>query len=117
VPGYQDSLGLGNYYRFVLWRNGSVLSDIDVRDDKNSDGRTISQPIFVLSEDLEVNDTVRVEMQTIDKPIYKYFYALAASMGNGPNASVPGNPVSYLSGGALGYFSAHTRQERTVIIR
>jgi hypothetical protein len=56
-------------------------------------------------------------MQTIDKPIYKYFYALAASMGNGPNASVPGNPVSYLSGGALGYFSAHTRQERTVIIR
>lgn len=117
VSGYQDPLGLGNYYRFVLWRNGSILSDIDVRDDKNSDGRTISQPIFVLSEDLEVNDTIRVEMQTIDKPIYKYFYALAASAGNGPNASVPGNPVSNLSGGALGYFSAHTSQEKTVIIR
>jgi Domain of unknown function (DUF4249) len=117
VPIYTDPVGFGNYYRFVVFRNQERLEEITVRDDRNNDGLSISQPIFVQSVDLETGDSVSVEFQTIDKPIYKYFTALSASGGNGPNASVPGNADNNFSGGALGYFSACTVQKRQIVIQ
>jgi Domain of unknown function (DUF4249) len=119
VPVFSDPLGLGNNYRFVQWSNGQRWPNIFVLDDRNSDGLRITRPLFAPGGDLEnaVGDTVVVEMQTIDRPIYKYFYALDASGGNGPNASVPGNADNNFSGGALGYFSACTVQKRQIVIQ
>jgi Domain of unknown function (DUF4249) len=119
VPVFTDPLGFGNYYRFVQWTNGQRWPNIFVLDDRNSDGLRITRPLFAPTGDLEnaVGDTVVVEMQTIDRLVYKYFYALDASGGNGPNASVPGNPDNNFSGGALGYFSACTVQKRQMVIQ
>lgn len=119
VPIYVDPLGFGNYYRFVQTTNGQKLNNIFVFDDRNNDGIRITRPLFAPGSDIEntVGDTVLVEMQTIDRATYKYFFALDASTSNGPNSSVPANPENNLSGDVLGYFSAHTVQRRTLILK
>lgn len=119
VPVFSDPAGKGNYYRFIQTTNGRPLNQIFVFDDRNSDGITVTRPLFSPGREIEnqAGDTVTVEMQTIDRATYKYFYALDASSGNGPNASVPANPENNWSGGALGYFSAHTTQYKTHIVQ
>lgn len=119
VPVYSDPVGLGNYYRFIQSTNGQKRNNIFVFDDRNNDGITITRPLFAPGSAIEntVGDTVVVEMQSIDRATYKYLYALDASSGNGPNASVPANPDNNWNGKALGYFSAHTTQYRTHVIR
>ena len=119
VPIYVDPLGFGNYYRFVQTTNGQPLNNIFVFDDRNNDGIRITRPLFAPGSDIQnaVGDSITVEMQTIDRATYKYFYALDASTSNGPNSSVPANPDNNLSGGGMGYFSAHTVQGKTLILQ
>jgi Domain of unknown function (DUF4249) len=119
VPNFTDPAGLGNHYRFVQWNNGRRLPNIFVLDDRNSDGLRITRPLFTPGGDVEtvMGDTLTVEMQSIDRATYKYLYALDASAGNGPNAGVPANPENNFGGAALGYFSAHTTQRRTIIVQ
>jgi hypothetical protein len=119
VPEFRDPVGFGNYYRFIQWNNGRRLPAIFVLDDRNSDGLRITRPLFAPNSDIEtaVGDTVTVEMQTVDRATYKYFFALDASSGNSPNASVPANPDNNFGGACLGYFSAHTVQQRSLIVQ
>ncbi|HEV2483525.1 MAG TPA: DUF4249 family protein [Puia sp.] len=58
---------------------------------------------------LHVGDTVQVEMQCLDQPMYNYWSGVDQSASGSAQAN-PGNPTTNLTGGALGYFSAHTSQ-------
>jgi hypothetical protein len=50
-------------------------------------------------------------MNCVDKNVYDYFFTLSGVTGNnGFQTATPANPVSNISNGALGYFSAHTTQ-------
>jgi hypothetical protein len=117
MPVFMDPVGLGNNYQFVQSNNGKRQPNIFVLDDKNNDGAQISS--LLITPDLETNigDTILVEMRNIDRATYKYFIALDASNGNGPNAGVPANPDNNFEGACLGYFSAHTIQRRTLIVQ
>lgn len=116
TPVFNDPPGLGNNYQFIQSNNGVRQPFIFVMDDRNNDGSQVSSPL--LDPDLETmaGDTVTIEMRTIDRATYKYFVALAASNGNGPNASVPANPNNNFEGNCLGYFAAYTVQRRTMIV-
>jgi len=116
MPLFKDPAGLGNNYQFVQSNNGKRQPNIFVMDDRNNDGSQISS--LLIAPDLETNigDTITVEMRNIDRATYKYFVALDASNGNGPNASVPANPDNNFDGACLGYFSAYTVQRRTLIV-
>lgn len=116
MPSFKDPAGLGNNYQFVQSNNGMRQPYIFVTDDKLNDGAQISS--LLIAPDLKTNpgDTITVEMRNIDRATYKYFVALDASNGNGPNASVPANPNNNFEGACLGYFSAHTVQRRTLIV-
>jgi len=116
TPVFTDPAGLGNNYQFVQSNNGVRQPYIFVADDRNNDGAQIST--LLLSPDLETlkGDTVSVEMRNIDRATYKYFVALDASNGNGPNASVPANPNNNFEGACLGYFAAYTVQRKSVIV-
>lgn len=52
-------------------------------------------------------------MQCVDKAVNLYFVSM--SQTNGESAT-PANPVSNIAGGALGYFSAYTKQIKKVKI-
>jgi hypothetical protein len=55
-------------------------------------------------------------MRCIDKGAYDYFYSLDQITSTNGNSATPANPVSNISGGALGYFSAHTVRKATAVI-
>jgi hypothetical protein len=117
TPIFKDPVGLGNSYQFVQSNNGTRQPNIFVLDDRNNDGAQMSSLLIGSDLETKIGDTIMVEMRSIDRAIYKYFIALDASNGNGPNASVPANPDNNFEGACQGYFSAHTVQRRTLIVK
>lgn len=113
---YNDPAGIDNYYRHVLYINGQKRNPIYVSSDELYDGEYMEralrfgEPGDILGKD----DTVTVEMQTIDEAVYEYFSTLSQTINR--SAASPANPESNISGGALGYFSAHTVQTRSTTI-
>jgi hypothetical protein len=117
VVNFQDPTGLGNYYMFTEYVNGRQIPDIFVFEDRLSDGRYIQEPLFNDSAYLQKNDTLVLTMDCIDQNSYNYFYTLMNVTGNSNFQSVtPANPVTNISGGALGYFSAHTTQRAAISV-
>jgi len=110
VPARFDPAGVANYYQFNLYDNGERVEGIILQDDQFTDGNYDLQPIF--GGDLETGDTAVVEMYGVDKPVYKYFFALSQNSGG----VTPANPTTNFSGGCFGYFSARTKQVKSVVI-
>ncbi|MCW3126192.1 MAG: hypothetical protein JWO03_1850, partial [Bacteroidetes bacterium] len=65
--------------------------------------QTYVSPDFFINE----NDTIQMELDAIDKPVYEYFNTLNESTINSLSAA-PANPPSNFSNNALGYFSAYS---------
>jgi len=119
VPVYNDPENKSNYYRFIEKVNREKLDAVFVRDDVVTNGRTVRQPLFDFSdESAETGDEIEIVMMCIDAKVYEYFFSLSqVSGGGGPNQTgTPANPVSNLSGNALGYFSAHTQQIKKIVV-
>jgi hypothetical protein len=111
VPAHFDQAGIQNYYQFHITKNGLRDKDIYLQDDQFTDGNLSLQPLFL--SDLIVNDTVRVDMFCIDKPVYSYFNQLSV---NSSSSATPANPISNMNGGCVGFFSARTYHSQTVVV-
>jgi len=111
VPKYLDHAGVSNYYQFDIFRDSVRMEGIYLQDDQFSDGVWNEQPLF--AGDYSTGDTAKVIMYCIDKPVYKYFYSLGANTGS---AAAPANPDSNFGKACLGYFTARTRQQRSIIV-
>lgn len=119
---YSDPATEVNYYNFVEYVNREEMADVFVNSDNLSNGRTVQFSLYTpteleLNDNIHTGDTVRVEMQSIDAAIYQFWYSLNASASGSGVLATPANPVSNISGGALGYFSAHTVESREVLAR
>jgi hypothetical protein len=118
---YHDPAGVPNQYRFVVHINDVLVKRVLVNDDQFSDGRNVTFDLEFDDDDIKVSpgDKVTVEMQCIDKPVFTYWYSLASQQtNNGPGGSVtPSNPPTNITPKTLGYFSAHTTETKTTIIR
>lgn len=115
----RDPANKENYYRLKYYMNGKSSDDrgeITLYSDQLFDGKEIglSQRSVVFQE----NDTLTVELQSIDKAAYSYFSTLENISGSEMRQSAsPTNPISNFSNGALGYFSAYSFNRKTVIIK
>lgn len=115
---YQDPPGIANQYRFIEWVNGVQVNSVFTYDDQLTDGRYVTLELLEQDIDIYAGDTVRVEMQCIDKPVYTYWFALESQQANNFNGAVaPANPPTNISPQILGYFSAHTTQTLTVVVK
>lgn len=114
---YKDPIGVPNYYRFILYVNKIPTKGIFAFSDKFNDGKEVTAELRNPNNDIKKDDVVRVEMQTVDKNVYKYFEGLDQNENRGGASTTPANPVSNISNGALGYFSAHTEQSGTIRIK
>lgn len=118
---FKDPSGLGNSYRFVLYVNGAKRNGIYIRNDEFTDGNLTNISLFAGGDDdddkaIKTGDIVRADMLCIDPAIYKYWYSFeTGGATGGSNTASPANPVTNIQGGALGYFSAHTVQTKTVV--
>jgi hypothetical protein len=118
---YKDPAVTGNNYRFIQYVNGLKEQQIFIRNDDLTNGNTSITPLRYLRSDEDDNDIKRgdqitVDMLCIDAAVYKYWYSLDRSAtGGGQMSATPANPVTNITGGALGYFSAHTLQRKTMV--
>ena len=114
---YHDPAAITNYYRFILTVNGIQSTNYFVYNDELTNGREVNDDLREDDTNLVTGDIVNVEMQCIDKNIYQYFDGLDQNLNRGGASTTPANPVSNISNGALGYFSAHTVQDKQLIVR
>jgi Domain of unknown function (DUF4249) len=116
VPTYFDKKGVKNYYRFVTTINDTLSNDLNINDDQFNDGIYAQQPLFVRGSnggnEIYAGDKASVEMRCITAAEYLYWFSLQQN-----EQSTPANPTSNISGGALGYFSAHTSSVKTIIVK
>jgi hypothetical protein len=116
---FQDPLS-ADYYRFLVSRNGKLMSDtIDkwfISDDRFFDGIYVEGASVAFldqgsdEERLEPGDTVTIELNTITRPYARFIFdAQSELMGSNPLFSgPPANLSGNISNGAIGFFSAHT---------
>jgi hypothetical protein len=115
---FQDPPDVSNYYRFVMYVNDVQVKTIFALDDQFSNGKYVSIDLQQNDIDIYSGDTVKVEMQCIDKPVYTYWFTLAQQQGNNPGGAVaPANPPTNITPASLGYFSAHTTQTITLVVK
>jgi hypothetical protein len=119
---YTDPRTINNGYRFIQYVNGVKEPAIFWEDDDLTDGQTITRQLDVSADEKEdprnikSGDEVTVEMQTVDENILGFWYSMRAEGGAGDGiTAAPSNPLSNIQGGALGYFSAHTVDRKTVV--
>ena len=116
---YTDPSDAGHYYQFVQWVNGVKVKQIYTTDNELTAGRQQDVKLYLdpNTEDkdkIKSGDSVKVEMQCLDEAAHAYWFSAEQSATGDSQNAVPANPQSNLQGNALGYFSAHTSQVRTV---
>lgn len=119
---YRDPLESRNFYWFELYVNEKRQRNFAVMNDDFTPGQEVNTTVTFenntndSSKDLKKGDELGVEMHCVDAAAYLYFFTLTNAEGSDFGAS-PSNPVSNITGGALGFFSAHTIQKRTLVIQ
>lgn len=138
IPMRKDPAGITNYYLFRLKKNGKLINGIYTEDDQGMDGQLTLKPIFTPNNDytpdttinnvrkfkwkqngvLSVLDSIEAEVQMscISEKTYRFFFSLSLN-GGGQQSATPSNPDSMFEGGALGYFSAETRQIKRLTVK
>ena len=120
--GYTDPGGINNGYRFVQYLNGVKEPTIFWDNDEFTDGQFVIIQLDNGADEkddprnIKTGDKVTIEMQSLDEPVYEFWYTLAFGGGDGNgNTAAPANPITNIKGGALGYFSAHTVSRKSVV--
>ncbi len=112
IPNFQDPPGIPNYYTFNATVNSRILKTTFVFGDRLSDGRYITQQLFMDSAYIQAGNVVSIKMHCVDKDVWNYFNTI---QGEGFGSPAPANPISNITNNALGYFSAHTVQTKTAV--
>lgn len=118
---FVDPKGIDNYYRLlerityhkpdperiILPTLGTVSTD------NLMDGTKITVSPGLNQPELIIGDSVLVSLECIDKNVYTFFRT-ATQRGN--QSTTVSNPVSNISNGALGYFSAYTVRYYKILV-
>jgi len=108
-----------NFYRILYALNDTFQNtpdDLILVDDQLLNGNPINIPIFVRTFQLE--DTVDVDLRNIDQATYNFYTTLSEiiiNMGGG-NSAAPGNPITNIEGGALGYFGSFAGAKDRIVV-
>lgn len=114
---FHDPTSVVNQYLFVMYVNNILIKTIFTSDDSFTNGGNVDLDLYQNDINILTGDAVIVEMQSIDRGIFTYWYSLSQQQNNAAGGgTAPSNPPSNLNNNALGYFSAHTVQKHTVII-
>jgi len=115
---FTDRAGIDNYCRLKVYKNKKLLEGFFLYRDKFTDGNSIDFSEFKDGV-FDLNDTLRVELLSMNKATFDYFATLATVSGSGNKGptSTPANPNTNLNNGALGYFGAFAVRNNTIIIK
>ncbi|MFT3739737.1 MAG: DUF4249 family protein [Breznakibacter sp.] len=119
IPVYNDPIAKGNNYRFVLSVNHKLVNQHFIQNDEVKNGVANTLRLEVNDDDLKLKagDLINITMQCIDEKAALYYKTVALAGDSGPGGgTTPNNPPSNISNGALGLFSAHTAETKSVTI-
>ena len=100
-----------------MYVNNVQVKDVFAYNDDFTDGRDVVIDLVENETDIHPGDTVKVEMQCIDKPVYTYWATLMQQNNDFGQGVTPSNPPTNITPATLGYFSAHTTQTKTIIVK
>ena len=116
---FQDPADTQNNYRCVQYINNKRTPGDFIMDDEYSDGKEFESTLYFDQNDVDSikkGDVVKVELQGISHATYQYWYSFDQSASGGQGSAAPSNPVTNITGGALGVFSAYTTQVKQIIV-
>lgn len=117
---FRDPAEKDNYYRFVKIYEEKRYGSISVMSDRFRDGKEISHHLDMdISSQTISGNQLKIEMESIDKGTYDFFRTFHNVVGGdelGFLYTSPANPISNISNGALGYFSAYSATYKSVIL-
>ena len=117
IPKFTDPLSTGNFYRFVQKINDTLDNTIYLLSDNTNNGLVNKTPLISINAAIRIkrNDSVRVEMQCINKEEFEYFSTLSQQTNFGINANTaPSNPKTNFNGDVLGFFSCHSSEFKSI---
>lgn len=114
---YQDPKGIVNFYKYSLVLNGVPDPRFQTFEDRLSDGRYIRDLIDADTSEIKLKDQVQLSLVGIDKNVYTYLNEAEGIAYSNDNLAAPATPVSNITGGCLGYFSAQTVSSKTAMVK
>jgi len=118
---FKDISGIKNYYWFQQFINDKIQRQYKVFNDEFTAGQEVNDYLVFENTTKDRNknivkgDKLTAEMHCVDAAVYTYMFSLYNANGSSDGAA-PANPVTNIKGGALGFFSAHTVQRKTIVI-
>jgi hypothetical protein len=110
---YQDPKGIANYYKYSMIINGVRDARFQSFEDRLSDGRYIQDKLDTDTGEVKRLDVVQLSLVSIDKDVFTYLKEAENIAYNNSSLAAPATPVSNISGGCQGYFSAQTISSKT----
>ena len=117
----QEPEGVGDYYLFRTFKNGSLIADTlrnaDFASDEFVDGNYIGG-VEIGYEDLKIGDMAYIEVLSISEEANDFFLAimLETDWRGGPFDTPPANIPTNISNGALGFFNASAIVRDSILI-
>lgn len=111
---YTDPANETNQYRFKVYENDVAVKGVSITNDDFYAGTLTQNTVKVYPPNQTIPDSLKIELMCIDPAVYDYFFSLSQTISG--QAASPANPNSNISGGCLGYFSAHTIDTKKIII-
>ena len=110
---FTDPPNESNYYRLSSYQHNFFATSSRALSDRLTNGTT--QVVNVPTDTAIVSgDTIIVELESIDKPVFDYFNSLRTNTTSGLSAA-PANPTTNITNNGLGYFSAYSVKTKTVV--
>lgn len=104
-----------NYYRVRTYENRIRQEALYIENDELRNGiYTGFPPLF--SNSYNLGDTAVIQLMEVDKQVYKYFKSLADITNPQNQPAAPGNPLTNITGGAIGVFAAYNIESDTLVI-
>lgn len=119
---FKDPPGKGNYYLLRQWVNGQQIKSTNVRSDDAIDGQTYTVQLRYDNNadsgnpSINKGDSITAELDCINKQVYDFYRTLQAVTG-ASNTATPTNPLTNITGGALGVFNTCTSRKKTVVAK
>ncbi|MBK8944651.1 MAG: DUF4249 domain-containing protein [Ignavibacteriae bacterium] len=118
---FKDDPNKKDYARFVVYKNDKRLDGIFLYDDRLTNGNYIDFFFFNFDdeEEFKSGDKINLELHSIDEATHIYLKTLrSANSRGGPfGSSAPANPETNWNNNALGYFSAFTISEKSIVLK
>lgn len=117
VVNFQDPVGFTNYYKYSVMVNGIHLKRVQTFSDRLSNGKYIRGNMDVDTGEVKSGNLIKLSLVGVEHDVYNFLMEAENVAYNNNNLASPATPISNISGGCIGYFSAQTVSSKSVLVK